>query len=189
MPSEVNYYFDEGSYLEFRKKLGETSSLQQKNEDILNHKFPCASYKATAFTNSGSLLLPSKFEFEAFSPEMPGPKPFLIYRYHGELTRIYDSVRSDAFVHGFGTKTYVEDGRFVTQSSPAAFVRYATTNAIIPNTNDPQMIAAAAHAKRTQVLGTLAPPSNKRMSTRSILILFGIGLTIFVLVILVLRQR
>jgi len=108
------------------------------------------SYRATAWTNVGSLVLPESFEFEVFSAIIQGS---VKYAYRGQLTNGFESLPVGAFNQGIGTKTLVNDERFVSPSYPAAFVRYVTTNKTLPGTNEPAMLAAAARAKISQFLG------------------------------------
>src|SRR5439155_24698970 len=80
----------------------------------------------------------------------PKQKPVLAYKYHGTLIRAYEAIAKGAFDHGFGTKTFVQDERFITPAHPVAFVRYATTNRTIPETYDPRMMMAAMAIRQTQ---------------------------------------
>jgi hypothetical protein len=191
LPSEVDYYFDADSYRQYRQTLSQSSSSPPRDANKSGSKTKWAAYKASSFTNVGTLRLPGTFDFEVYNPESPNQKPQLVYKYHGELVKVYESVPNNAFVHGFGRITYVEDARFVSQSSPSAFIHYATTNKTIPKTNEPQMVAAAIHAKLSQFIGRGDGESPSRQldtSKRTVLVLVVAGLAIFPLVIILARR-
>ena len=148
LPFKVDYSFDSEAFQSAMAKHQAAPSGTGNNTSVAKW----ASYRATATTNIGSLIVPSSFYFEGFHPSRsPGEPSRLACSFRGTLTRASQSVPPNAFVHGLGTKTFVQDERLMSPTNPASFIRYVTTTNDIPATNTPEMLAAADVANRTQV--------------------------------------
>jgi hypothetical protein len=201
LPSEVDYFFDANLFHQARAN----SSMPPRTASQTSPVTKWASYRVTAFTNIGSLLLPKAFQFNAYNQaKVPTQTPVLVYEYRGNLIKAYEKVATDAFDHGFGTKTFVQDERFISPANPAGFVRYvATTNKTIPQTDNPQLVTAAIQASRTQVLAPAGPANNRGQSlagvfqairrarayfTRPVLILLVSGFVLFSVVFMLARR-
>jgi len=154
LPSKVDYYFNSDAFQ--RAIAGKQMSPSGIGNTAVLTKW--ASYRVTSFTNTGSISLPRSFYFEAFEPSMSPDRPStLAYSYRGMLTTVYESVPANAFVHGLGTKTLVQDERMMNPTNPASYIRYVTTTNDIPSTSSLEMIAAADFANRTQLAWQPAP--------------------------------
>ena len=158
--------------------------------------------RLTAFTNIGSLFLPREFQFDAYNrPKSPTQTPVLAYGYRGNLIKAYERIAANAFDRGYGTKTLVQDERFISAANPAGYVQHvAITNETVPQTNHPQMVEAAIQASRSQFLATAPPPTNLRwrffqtiqraraLISRPVLFLFVCGLALFSFVFILARR-
>jgi prepilin-type N-terminal cleavage/methylation domain-containing protein len=154
LPTSVRYWFSSELFSETAPWHRDLPQARVKD----NSPRLWAAYLATAVTNVGSVMLPSVFDFYGYDPDVTNLNGHAIDQYHGRLDRAYQGASAAAFEPGFGTKTLVQDERFTTPANPTAYVRYATTEKVVPQHYDKATLAKAAAtsgARPPSILGRL----------------------------------